>query len=182
LVLLEMDGKHQGEPVYTLYGHLSLVSVAEGQRVSEGSRLGEVGATGIAMGPHLHFEVRMSDAYEYGATRNPELWLRPHPGRGLIAGRVLDSEDRPLSEVPLALYAAEDPGRPLREGWTYTGTTVNADQVLQENVVWGDVAAGDWIVIADLPDVRLRQRVTVRPGEISWLCLRSPFAAPNYSD
>jgi murein DD-endopeptidase MepM/ murein hydrolase activator NlpD len=182
LVLLEMDRKYQGEPVFTLYGHLSLVSVAVGQRVSEGSQLGAVGATGIAMGPHLHLEVRVVDAYDYGATRNPELWLRPHGGTGLIAGQVLDSDGEPLSEVRMALYAAENLDRPFREGWTYAGRGVNGDQELQENLVWGDVAAGDWIVIADLLDVRLRQQVTVRPGETSWVCLRSPAIGPQFSD
>ncbi|CAN5319749.1 hypothetical protein BH09PSE1_BH09PSE1_29110 [soil metagenome] len=42
----------------TLYGHLSRVDVASGDRVAPGGRIGLVGSTGYSTGPHLHFEVR----------------------------------------------------------------------------------------------------------------------------
>ena len=174
LVILQMDREYHGQPVFTLYGHLSAISVQEGQRVGVGQKLGEVGATGIAMGPHLHFEVRVTDAYGYNATRNPELWLRPHPGQGLIAGQVLDEGGQALPEVYLVLYPAHDPEHPRREGWTYASQGVNRDEEWFENLVLGDVPAGEWDVVAHLPGQRLRQRVTVRPGEISWVCLHPP--------
>jgi murein DD-endopeptidase MepM/ murein hydrolase activator NlpD len=174
LVLLQMDRQSHGHPVFTLYGHLSTVSVVEGQRVDVGHKLGEVGATGIAIGPHLHFEVRVADAYDYNATRNPALWLSPHDGQGLIAGQVLDVEGNALPEVRLTLYPADDLGHPLREGWTYASQGVNRDGELLENLVWGDVVAGEWIVVAQLPEARLRQRLSVRAGEIGWVCLRAP--------
>ncbi len=46
-----------GTKLYTTYNHLSSWSVRTGQKVSAGQRLGLVGATGEATGPHLHFEV-----------------------------------------------------------------------------------------------------------------------------
>jgi len=45
----------------TLYGHLSSITVAEGQRVRQGQILGEVGCTGSCSGTHLHFEVFQSN-------------------------------------------------------------------------------------------------------------------------
>jgi len=51
-----------GAGVYSLYAHLSSMSVATGDAVARGSRLGEVGATGRVTGPHLHWGVRLNGA------------------------------------------------------------------------------------------------------------------------
>ncbi len=47
--------KH-GNDRSTLYAHLSRIDVRKGQSIEQGQRLGAVGATGWATGPHLHFE------------------------------------------------------------------------------------------------------------------------------
>ena len=44
--------------VYSLYYHLARLDVAAGERVAPGTALGTVGSTGLATGPHLHWEVR----------------------------------------------------------------------------------------------------------------------------
>jgi murein DD-endopeptidase MepM/ murein hydrolase activator NlpD len=48
----------------TLYAHLSQIDVRKGQGVEQGQRLGTVGATGWATGPHLHFEFRVNGQHQ----------------------------------------------------------------------------------------------------------------------
>lgn len=48
----------------TVYAHLSRIDVRVGQRVDQGQRVGAVGATGWATGPHLHFELRINGQYQ----------------------------------------------------------------------------------------------------------------------
>ena len=48
-----------GGGVFSVYYHLKEFSVVEGQEISRGDRVGSVGATGRATGPHLHFGVRV---------------------------------------------------------------------------------------------------------------------------
>ncbi|PTQ51901.1 MAG: peptidase M23B [Hydrogenibacillus schlegelii] len=49
--------KHEGG-LETYYAHLSRIDVGLGQKVSAGEQIGLIGDTGLATGPHLHFEVR----------------------------------------------------------------------------------------------------------------------------
>jgi murein DD-endopeptidase MepM/ murein hydrolase activator NlpD len=57
--------KHNNDRT-TVYAHLSRIDVRRGQRVDQGMRIGAVGATGWATGPHLHFEVKVR-----GQQQNP---------------------------------------------------------------------------------------------------------------
>lgn len=55
--------QHGGERT-TLYAHLSRIDVKKGQRIEQGQRLGAVGSTGWATGPHLHFEFRVRGQHQ----------------------------------------------------------------------------------------------------------------------
>jgi murein DD-endopeptidase MepM/ murein hydrolase activator NlpD len=61
-----------GGGISTLYAHLSRVDVAMGQAVQQGQQIGAIGATGMATGDHLHFEVRVANA-----PVDPMSWLPP---------------------------------------------------------------------------------------------------------
>ena len=56
--------------LYSLYYHMSELSVKEGDTVNQGQLLGKSGATGLATGPHLHWEVRLN-----GSAVRPEFFL-----------------------------------------------------------------------------------------------------------
>lgn len=44
----------------TLYAHMHLISVKEGEVVTKGQKIGEIGSTGTSTAPHLHYEVRIN--------------------------------------------------------------------------------------------------------------------------
>lgn len=46
--------------ITTRYGHLQRIAVRSGARVTQGQVIGYVGATGLANGPHLHYEFRVN--------------------------------------------------------------------------------------------------------------------------
>jgi murein DD-endopeptidase MepM/ murein hydrolase activator NlpD len=54
----------------TWYGHLSKITVKDGQRVTVGDVIGKVGSTGRSTGPHLHYEIRKN-----GHPVNPKQYL-----------------------------------------------------------------------------------------------------------
>jgi murein DD-endopeptidase MepM/ murein hydrolase activator NlpD len=139
-VVVRHDFGYKGQPLYTIYAHMSEIIAVVGQHVETGDVLGLVGDTGATTGPHLHFEVRLGDNTFY-RTFNPELWMAPPQGWGILVGRLTDEdgdllyqhrvEIRPLpSEVPLRVVN------------TYAEGAVNADPYYNENMVLSDLPAG----------------------------------------
>lgn len=54
----------------SLYAHMGLIDVDEGQIVTKQTKLGEVGLTGFTTGPHIHFEL-----YQNGTPVNPKYYV-----------------------------------------------------------------------------------------------------------
>jgi murein DD-endopeptidase MepM/ murein hydrolase activator NlpD len=69
-----------GDGLISMYFHLSRIDVAVGEAVRQGQRLGAVGSSGRATGPHLHFGVRW-----HGARVDPRALLDPTTIRRLPA-------------------------------------------------------------------------------------------------
>jgi murein DD-endopeptidase MepM/ murein hydrolase activator NlpD len=58
-----------GAGVFTGYHHMSRIDVVEGQEIAQGQQVGAVGMTGLATGPHLHWELIVG-----GVNVDPVFW------------------------------------------------------------------------------------------------------------
>ncbi|NDJ77237.1 MAG: peptidoglycan DD-metalloendopeptidase family protein [Chloroflexi bacterium] len=170
LVVIEHDRlAPNGQPLYTLYGHMSSIEVEVGQYVELQERIGRVGSTGAALGSHLHFEVRIGDPYDYDSTYNPDLWLRPWPGFGTLAGRLVDRDGNRVYEANIIIQPASNAG-PDRYAFSYADESVNPDLYYGEHYTRGDLPAGDYTVYVRIRGVlRFEGDVTVESGQTTWL-------------
>jgi murein DD-endopeptidase MepM/ murein hydrolase activator NlpD len=156
----------EGQPVFTLYGHMDRVDIQVGQTVQQGDQIGNVGGTGIAQGPHLHFEVRAGDPFSFSATRNPEMWIYPFRTFGTLAGRVTDANGSLLYEVTLKVKSADI----TRYAFSYADTSVNGDPTFGENFTLGDIPANYYeVTVSDNGRVRFQKLIYVYPNRTTWL-------------
>lgn len=166
-----------GRAVYSLYGHLQDVRVRAGQVVREWQQIGRVGDSGIALGSHLHFEIRVGeDPFDYYATRNPELWLRVYPRYGALAGRVTDASGAPVYGQTVHIRREADEYPILTYAYTYVDDDVNSDAALNENFVIGDLPRDIYEVTLSNANGRIlfRQWVEIRSERVSWLDIQLP--------
>jgi hypothetical protein len=168
LVVLTLDQKWNGHWVYALYGHMLAVDVQPSQRVETGTVLGWVGQSGVALGPHLHLEVRLDNPADYNSTRNPELWLAPLRGTGTLAGQVLDSRGRPIRDARVDIDCGD--GK-FRFADTYHDGTVTSDDAYQENFAIGDVPVGGCELSVDFLEGTTKKQVLVNEGATTFVVL-----------
>ena len=171
VVIEKLDRSYGSQAIYALFAHLSQVAAREGQHVAQGERIGAVGMTGVAEGPHLRFEVRVG-ANDYGATANPELWLKPLKGHGTLAGRVLQADGKRAPEVRVVLYRADAPDKPVRDVIAYPSREVNSDPAWREDFATGDLEAGAWLVKVYRHQRLYTRAVAILPGKTSWVEIR----------
>jgi len=72
-----------GLGLQTIYGHLSRIGVKPGDNVEKGQIIGNTGATGMAGGDHLHFEMNIS-----GVSVNPIEWWDSHWIKNNVTGKL----------------------------------------------------------------------------------------------
>jgi murein DD-endopeptidase MepM/ murein hydrolase activator NlpD len=170
LVVIEHASK-----LFTLYAHLSKVTVLAGQNVRAGDKVGEVGRTGVAIGSHLHFEVRQGNGQDYFATRNPELWLTPAlESDGFPLGALMitivnaDGSLVPYAKLTIQRYTdhSESPSK------SYYLTTYSADMLnSEENAALGELSPGRYRVAVDVNGQILERWVEVKSGKLTRVVL-----------
>jgi murein DD-endopeptidase MepM/ murein hydrolase activator NlpD len=160
--------------VFILYGHMSSVAVSAGQRVEIGDFLGSVGMTGVALGPHLHLEVRVGNN-DYISTVNPWLWMRPFSGMGTLAVRVLAADGSTWQGAKLSLIQLASSGsRWLRTITTYLDEElIGPDPAWGENGVMGDLPVGEYLVVGKINGERVEARATIRSGQTTFIEIRT---------
>ncbi len=173
LVVIQLDQTYGGEPVFNLYAHMKAVTAKVGDRVQAGDLLGTVGQTGVAIGPHLHFEVRVG-RNDYISTRNPELWLKPlyynAKPYGVLAGRVADANGQPVPGLTVVVRPESVDADFARTRYlaTYAQESLNGDEVLQENFVASDLPLGTYTVAVNTTTTH-RQTITINAGQVTWV-------------
>ncbi len=165
-VVIKHDFGYKGQPLYTIYAHMSKINAIVGQHVETGDVIGLVGDTGATTGPHLHFEVRMGGNTFY-TTYNPELWTSPPQGWGLLVGRLTDEKGNLLNYYPLEVRP-EPSGVPLRKALTYAQGAVNPDPYYQENLVLSDLPAGIYKLTINYKDKDIQTWAEIFPGQITY--------------
>jgi hypothetical protein len=166
LIVLQHNDK-----LFTLYAHLSRIDVTEGQRVFMGEKIGEVGRTGVAIGSHLHFEVRRGDGKDYFATQNPGLWLGPAKEAngdpfGTLEISVVDQNHDLIKYAEFTIrYHPEKSGPPAK---SYYGTTYAPDMLNGgESAVLGELPSGHYRIAVNANGKMYERWVEVKSGKLT---------------
>lgn len=168
-VAIDHDFGYGGYRLSTVSGHMDRIDVVAGQRVEPGDLLGIVGTTGITTGPHLHFEVRLKIG-DFYSSRNPELWLAPPQGWGVLVGKLMREDGSPIIRHMVFIRSKAD-----KQVWqlpTYGPNNTHPDDYYQENLVISDLPAGDYEISFDYSDQVRKLLFTIKPGAITYFTFR----------
>lgn len=168
-VMIRHDFGYKGQRLYTVYAHLDRVEVEHDQYVETGDFLGLSGETGETSGPHLHFEIRL-EVDGFFATRNPELWLVPPQGYGVLAGRVMNTGGRRV-EGQLVIVRPLGSDEFFRANSYHFGH-INLDDYYQENLVISDLPAGKYEIAINYLSRIYRREIEIYPGLVTYFSFR----------
>ena len=165
-IAIKHDFGYKGSALYTVYGHLDGIHVTRGQVIKGGEIIGVVGETGKVTGPHLHFEIRIGDN-TFFVTRNPELWITPPQGWGILVARIMETNGELLIKQIVNVRNLS-----TNQHWsviTYGSGSINSDPYYRENMVMGDLPAGDYMVSTEFEGNTYRGDVKILPGMVSFI-------------
>jgi murein DD-endopeptidase MepM/ murein hydrolase activator NlpD len=160
---------YQGDTLHTIYGHMDTLFVQRGEWVEAGQILGLVGDTGHVTGVHLHFEIRVGHD-NYFTSRNPELWIAPPQGWGVLAARITHNNGEPIAREAVRIFALK--GSANWEVRTYGSGSVYSDPYYKENMVIGDLPAGEYRVWVNYNNTVYNHRVTIQPGMVTFFAFK----------
>ena len=169
-VAIKHDFGYRGEPLYTIYAHMEAINASVGQWVEAGDVIGYVGETGETTGPHLHFEVRLGEN-SFHKTYNPELWMAPPQGWGVLVGRVSDQYGKLLSFYRVEIRPVPE-DKPLRVVRTYGGGATNPDPYYNENMVLSDLPTGVYNIRLEFDGKDQQFWVEIFPGQVTYFTFR----------
>jgi len=165
-VMIRHDFSYDGYTLYTVYAHLDKITVAKGARVEKGSPIGVVGMTGSTSGPHLHFEVRIENALG-NKVQNPELWLAPAIGHGVLVGRVETTNGVIMTNKNIWLKSLD-----TGENWTivtYSPRIKQVDDYYQENFSVGNLPAGNYEISTYYNYKFYKTNIFISPGAVNYV-------------
>ena len=168
-VMIRHDFGYKGQRLYTVYAHLDQVAVDQDQYVETGDILGLSGQTGEASGPHLHFEVRL-DVDGFFNSRNPELWLVPPQGYGVLAGRVMNTGGKTVEGQMVIMRPLESENYWRAKSYHYG--YVYPDDYYQENLVISDLPAGKYEIAINYLSKIYRREIEIYPGLVTYFSFR----------
>jgi len=162
--------QHQ-DNLYTLYGHLSKILVQQGQKVAAGDQIGEVGESGVAIGPHLHFEVRQGNAEDVKSTENPELWVVPNQDKdgaplGILQLSVMDQNHKLVEKAKFSLEHHPEWASPADLVF-YEDTYYKKMLKGGENFGISDLPAGSYRIVLLYNGNRYEHWVDVQSGKLT---------------
>jgi len=169
----------EGQTLYTLYAHLSRVDVVKDQFVESGDQLGLVGNTGLSTGPHLHFEVR-AQADNFFKTFNPELWMAPPQGWGILVAQVLRTSNQLLYGHPMTVTSLET-GQTWRVKSYESEVGITRDSNYQENLVLGDLPEGNYQLKTPYLGRNITTEIAIYPGQVTAITFqgRNGYLSPT---
>jgi murein DD-endopeptidase MepM/ murein hydrolase activator NlpD len=174
------DRRVDGKYLYSVYYHNTALDVSRGQRVSAGTVIARVGNTGRATNDHLHLEVHVAPTADSlpivnpqerfpKFTTNPQLWLRPLRGTGIVAGRVRDAEGKPIPGARIYGLVLPFPEEtPYSFAETY-GEHGHATPGYDEDFAVGDVPAGTYLVGVEIGGTKVWRRIRVEAGRVTFV-------------
>ena len=168
-VVIRHDFGFQNQQLFTVYGHLDRIDVVRGQHVKLGQQIGKVGETGKVTGPHLHFEVRVGES-DFFKTLNPELWLVPPQGWGVLAMRVMGTGGQ-LLHFQKVFIQSKETGQVWRAR-SYAEGPVNSDPYYQENLVISDLPAGKYVTSTSYAGRLYSYDFEIFPGRVTFVAFQ----------